>query len=569
MLSLWPWVLFLFLLAATLIVLFLRQAYDVKRELADLLKRLDIMENRVNEGLSSFESLRQMITDEANPNLGKSVNRLFELRKRIDLLQSEIITNSHHPWYHLTAFRKSVLKWINEEKKIFTLVQSELRLISSISMLNTVSKEQVSALKGRLLALSNKHQQLVNNLRMPLSQIGAALADLEKQLHVAEQKHMYDTITVQHLIISIDMKCKQIEKDLSDVRLYYTLLQSYQRMIHNDIYAEGADNRENTYHHMMVHLSDGDMDSVRELYKQAEVSHGEPDCTSVVPSAVKNDDHEGLSFTVQQLEGELQEILHKKQKVDEGYQLISDKYTGQQYSELQPKIKDIDNELKFIAQQISQLYLKNDQGISEEGKARFLAEQYEHRLKTAECSLIDIHRIIQSMEERLLELRREFSILSDRYICMCNDLKKKGIEPAENSALADDQEQIHALLLDIQSHLMRTPYHLENIQTSMFMLRKKLYKFVEEAYRQIRAKDEVYRRMTRLSNEHDKIISDGRASGHQVEQLSSMYDLKIKRLNELMSKALYLESNLELDQWEEMLARIQREILSKNKDDNL
>lgn len=577
--NIWEWLLAFFLFSAILTALYIHQVLGIKKEIAKLNERLDEVENRTIEGLLSFESHQQLISEEAKLKLDKAVNRLTELRGRISLLKTTIEAGTQYSWYRSSAIHKSVLNWAKEEQSIYNLVQSELGLISNIIKLNRYSKEKAPILKDQLLELCLKRDLIVRDTGLPLSRIGETLSSLLERLQEADEKHMYDAITSQSFVCSVDVKRQQVENDLSEVGEFSKLLLDYQRKLeamrdeengkrlgtgakvdHYGVSMIDIQTCEALYQNLLFHISEGEMDTVRKLYKQAEACLNE----LLQTTAVQLDLKEALTLNLQHQEEMVHQIQLDRYALEQSLPSIRYKYTGVQHSELNAKLYHLDSDIKHITHQITHLYLMLKDEGSDLERIRIIVELYNRKLQESQQILSEISILIQAMEKQLVDIKREFSSSKDRFLSVLIDLSNKEIEFADNRILVDGQEQIQELLLKIQSMLVCNPYHLDKLQSIMKISNEKINEFVDEGSRLIRHKEGVTRRMIQLAHSFESCLSNNYIAFNDYAHIHNLFKQQMSRLNDLMSRSRYIEANREMDQLEEMWSGIQREYSAMN-----
>lgn len=584
MINLWAWFIFFCLISIILSALYIRQALGVKRKLVKLKKRLNEDQERVREGLSSFESLRQLISDETNPKLGEAVHSLGELKARIGKLQSVIEDESPFPWYRSSAFHRRILDWAKEEQNISNQLHSELRLISNISKMNSYSKEKAEVVKQQLQDLRRQWQRMVQNTGLPLNKIGEVIDSLKAHLREAEEKHMYDAITSQMLVMSADMRRRQLERDLYDVRDYSRLILHYQRQLEtvfheeeniappliiqqNEIQGDDLTRKgvcEEIYRKLLNHMSEGEMDAVRNLYKKAESCLVE----AQQPPKNESDQTTALVSELKSMEARLQQIKQDRHELNESLEPARQKYDGIRFSEMDSKFYHLDSEIKHILLHIPKLYSMLKDNSSERERIQLMIELYNRKLQETEDAVMESNRWLQETEDQLVDLRRQFTSLEDKYVSTLISLSKQEIEIAGSRILTDRQEQITELLVEMHSLLTSTPYHLEKLRKSIRVTNEKLQEFDEEANRQIRQKEGAGRRILQIISRYNSMVSQG-ANIKAYESMSVLYEIQMNRIKELIRDGMFLEADRELDHMEDMLAGLHREYFSEDKKKNL
>lgn len=565
MLNIWVWVICLCVFSVILIVLYIRQALGIKRELTELNERIESVENKTNEGISSYESLQQLISDEANPKLSEALSRLLELRERIHALRSNISSQYPYAWYRSSSFHKSVIIWTQEEQQIHNLVQSELRLIHNISSLNSHAKGRVKAVKDELDRLFLQWQNLVTDTGLPLSRIRDTFSSMSMRLQEAEAKYEYDKITSESMVTAVKRKQRQLEMDLNDVRPYCLLLLNYQRDLEmTDQSVLFKNPCTDIYHHLLHDMSEGDMDSVRKLYKQAE-SCLQP---SRLPTEKEGDLKESLKSDLQHMEWTLQQIHQERSRLEQNLINNRQRFVGIRYNDLNTKVYHIDSEIKHIVNQIPQLYLKLENELSELEQARVIIELYNRKLQETQQTLHECTQWIQEIEDQIVMIRREFSNLEDKYVSILLDLGKREVRLSDNRILFQRQEQINELLIEMTSLLTKHPYQLDQLLSNKAQTNDMLHEFMEEANRQIRNKDRLAQRLMEITSYYNGVLEEN--DSIQIHRhRNSYYENQLMLIKKLMRQGLFLEADRELDQLEEMIEGIQREYSPRNDYKNL
>ena len=561
MINLWAWFLFFCLISILLSALYIRQTLGNKRQLVKLKERLDEDQEKVREGLLSFRSLRQLISDETNPKLGEAVYSLGELKARISKLQSVIEDMSPFPWYRSSALHRHITDWTKGEQDISDQIHSELRLISNISKMNRYSKEKAEVVSRQLQDLRRQWLRMVQNTGLPLNRMGEDIDSLKSYLREAEEKRMYDAITSQMLVMSADMKRRQLERDLYDVRGYSRLLLHYQRQLQNEFTRK--EKCEEIYRRLLNHMYEGEMDAVRHLYKEAE------SCLAEIPQPPKNEREEETALVNEliHMEARLQQIQQDRHELNESLESARQKYDGVRFIDMDTKFYHLDSEIKHILRHIPKLYSMLKDNRSEMERVQLMIELYNRKLQEAEDEVMKSNRLLQETEDQLVDLRRQFTSLEDRYVSTLVSLSKKEIEIAGSRILAERQEQITALLVEMHSLLTSTPYHLEKLRESIRITNERLQEFDEEANRQIRQKEGAGRRILQIISRYNSLVSQS-ASIQDYESRSVMYEIQMDRIKDLIREGKFLEAERELDHMEEMLSGLDREYFSEDKKEN-
>lgn len=472
-----------------------RKALAGQREaVGDLLVRA----NRALDSLQPFQGIVQGKTGELVEGISKRLtSRMVELSALQTAGQAPM-----PPFFRLLELKIAAEELERIGGEFRAALEEEEQKIAVVSEADRNVKQEITGLKQDAPELAEQLQEASQESGYSLEEIAEDLQELAEDTAKAEQLELFDPIAAQEITDKAQELQKRIEQDMQDVETYREKLNAFpgvlgttrsriagmidQHSLHNMKVKpyERLEQAEAAARSLEAPLHSGDMDEVRRIGAELDALLVEAVAMTERQATLRANNRRDLENVRSRWEQLTQRRKALEGQIAEGNR----KFVQRHLDEAEQMLEEAGAALRQGAGELPQVESLNSDTRGEYDQARSGLDRLIALQDETESRFHQISSSLDSLYERLEQLKRRFADGQNRVDAAYSLLSSRGITAKSRFELSLLPE--YAIL---QRGLSSSPYDLEHLEDTERAYTSQISRFVDEANRLVRQKEEAER----------------------------------------------------------------------------